>query len=73
MKRRLPWWDRLNGMLMPYIGPPALGPYNEAPLPPVGAKACPICGQPMDAHIIERGEGRVATRVHCPEKSVDAA
>ena len=73
MKTKLPWWDRLNGMLMPYIGPPQLGPYNEEPLPPTAAKACPICGQPMSEHEIERGEGRIPTRIHCPELPADAA
>jgi hypothetical protein len=66
-KRRLPWWDRLNGVLMPYIGPPQLGPFDQPALPPTGPKACPLCGLPMDAHEIERGEGRTATRIHCPE------
>jgi hypothetical protein len=66
MKKKLAWWDRLNGALMPYIGPPELGPYDQAPLPRAGAKPCPICGAPMDDHEIERGEGRVATRIHCP-------
>ncbi|MCU1597276.1 MAG: hypothetical protein JWQ47_1015 [Glaciihabitans sp.] len=66
MSRKLPWWDRLNGALRPYIGPPQLGPFNQPPLPPTGPKACPICGEPMDKHEIERGQGRTATRIHCP-------
>jgi hypothetical protein len=66
MRKRLPWWDRLNGALLPYIGPPPLGPYGEAPLPSTAAKPCPLCGEPMVAHEIERGEGRAATRIHCP-------
>jgi hypothetical protein len=66
VKSKQPWWDRLNRMLMPYIGPPALGPYDEPPLPPTGPKPCPICGQRMDEHEIERGEGRTATRILCP-------
>jgi hypothetical protein len=71
MKIKLPWWDRLNGMLMPYIGPPPLGPYNEAPLPAAGSRPCPLCGKPMDRHEIERGEGRVPTRIHCPSTETD--
>ena len=66
MKQKVPWWDRLNGRLLPYIGPPPLGPYNEAPLPPTAAKSCPLCGRAMSTHEIERGEGRTATRMHCP-------
>jgi hypothetical protein len=66
MKTKIPWWDRLNRRLMPYIGPPPLGPYNEAPLPPTAAKPCPLCGEPMSEHEIERGEGRVPTRLVCP-------
>jgi hypothetical protein len=66
VKTKLPWWDRLNGMLTPYIGPPQLGPYGEAPLPPTGPKPCPLCGQPMDLHEVERGEGRIPSRLVCP-------
>ena len=66
MKKKLSWVDRLNRTLFPYLGPPALGPYDEPPLPPIGPKACPICGERMDAHVIERGEGRTATRLLCP-------
>jgi hypothetical protein len=65
-KPRLPWWDRINGALLPYIGPPELGPFGQAPLPPTGPKACPLCGNAMADHEIERGEGRTATRIHCP-------
>jgi hypothetical protein len=67
VKLKLPWWDRLNEMLLPYIGPPELGPYDEPPLPPTGPKPCPVCGARMDEHEIERGEGRIATRIHCPQ------
>jgi hypothetical protein len=66
VKEKLPWWDRLNRMLMPYIGPPELGPYDQAPLAPTGPKPCPLCGEPMTAHEIERSGGNTATRIHCP-------
>jgi len=69
MKQRAPWWERLNNVLIPKIGPPPLGPYNEDPLPPTGPKPCPLCGQPMDTHTFERGvtgDGRTATRMQCP-------
>lgn len=59
------WADRLNALLVPYIGPPPLGPYNEAPLPPTQAKPCPMCGVSMSEHHIERREGH-STQIHCP-------
>jgi hypothetical protein len=67
VKEKLPWWDRLNRMLMPYIGPPELGPYDEPPLAPTGPKPCPICGAPMAEHEIERAEWPTPTRIHCPQ------
>lgn len=63
--RRKTWADRLNALLVPYIGPPPLGPYNEAPLPSTQAAPCPMCGVPMAAHEVERREGR-PTKIHCP-------
>ena len=66
MKEKLPWWDRLNGALMPYIGPPPLGPFDQEPLAPTGPKPCPICGAAMADHEIERSGGNTATRLHCP-------
>jgi len=64
--KKAPWWDRLNGALRPYIGPPPLGPYNEEPLPPVADKACPLCGRPMDEHEFTRSQDHTATRMYCP-------
>lgn len=60
------WWDRLNGALLPYVGPPPLGPFGEEPLPPTAAKPCPLCGAAMSEHVIEHNEGRTASRLHCP-------
>ncbi|QNE45533.1 hypothetical protein F1C58_00360 [Glaciihabitans sp. INWT7] len=65
MVAKRPWWDRLNRRLLPYIGPPPLGPYNEEPLPPTQAKACPVCGNPMVDHDVERRADR-PTQLHCP-------
>jgi hypothetical protein len=67
MSAKSSWWDRLNAKLFPYLGPPSLGPYDEPPLAPTGPKPCPVCGMRMDAHEIERGDGRIATRIHCPD------
>jgi hypothetical protein len=64
---RRPWWDRWNRTLLPYIGPPPLGPYDEEPLPPTGPKPCPLCGAAMDRHIIVRtADDHTPTRLHCP-------
>lgn len=73
MKPRLQWWERLNKALFPYMGPAQVGPYETEPLPPVAGKACPLCGQPMRDHVIERSTGNVATRLHCPATRAAAA
>ena len=65
MDAKRPWWDRLNRRLLPYIGPPPLGPYDEEALPPTQAKACPVCGNPMVDHDLERRADR-PTQLHCP-------
>ena len=65
MIAKAPWWDRLNRLLLPYIGPPPLGPYDEDPLPPTQDKACPLCGQAMADHDVERRADR-PTQLHCP-------
>lgn len=55
--------DRLNAKLLPYIGPPPLGPYDEEPKPAT-APTCPLCGAAMSAHDIDRSGER--TQLHCP-------
>jgi hypothetical protein len=55
--------DRLNARLLPYIGPPPLGPYDEAPVP-AKPPACPLCGAAMSEHDIDRSGER--TQLHCP-------
>lgn len=54
---------RLNARLLPYLGPPPLGPYDEAPRA-ASAPRCPICGAPMSKHDIDRSGLR--TQLHCP-------
>jgi hypothetical protein len=54
----------LNNRLRPYIGPPPLGPYNEEPLPPASESACPLCGQAMSLHTVDRSGER--TQLYCP-------
>ena len=68
-KTETPWWDRLNAALVPYLGPPKLGPYDQAPLPDSGLKPCPLCGRAMSDHAMDRGEGR-PTYMRCPSNSV---
>jgi hypothetical protein len=67
---RTKWWDRLNRTLFPYIGPPPLGPGpgGERVAASVVAR-CPLCGEPMSAHEIERtADWSTPTRLHCPAK-----
>jgi hypothetical protein len=56
-------FDRLNRRLLPYIGPPPLGPYDEAPVDRA-PKLCPLCGRPMSLHEIDRSGER--TQLYCP-------
>jgi hypothetical protein len=68
-----PDWDRgvsgvvhrLNARLKPYLGPADLGDPLEppAPVPPHGG-VCPLCGGPMDEHVIDRSGFR--TQLLCP-------
>jgi len=53
---------KLNKALFPYMGPASVGPYDEEH---ATVKPCPLCGNPMDAHDIERRDGR-PTQLHCP-------
>jgi hypothetical protein len=68
VKEKLSWVDRLNRALFPYLGPPALGPYDEPPLAPTGPKPCPICGARMDEHEFQRGTATIPTRMICPRE-----
>ncbi len=63
MSTTIGWWDRLNDLLRPRIGPPPLGPYGQPPA--VHDKPCPLCGQPMPGHTFER-RGSMPTLMYCP-------
>jgi hypothetical protein len=65
------WWDRLNHALLPYIGPPPLGPgKNGERVVAASIPSCPICGQPMARHEIERtADWSTPTRLHCPPQA----
>jgi hypothetical protein len=56
----------LNRSLLPIMGPAQLGDPNE-PLvvPPPHGGSCPLCGLPMDEHILERSQRD--TYLICPE------
>jgi hypothetical protein len=55
----------LNGRLLPIIGPPPLGPYDdEVPLQERPVARCPLCGAPMSEHSIDRTGER--TQLRCP-------
>ena len=64
-KERLPWWMWLNRTLLPYLGPPELGPYDEPEQPESATKACPLCGGVMSEHNLDRKPGR-PTYLTCP-------
>lgn len=58
------FYNWANAKMLPYIGPPPLGPYGEEPLPPTSGSNCPLCGHLMSEHEIDRTGPR--TQLHCP-------
>lgn len=57
--------ERMNSRLRPYIGGAQLGIRDEAPIvAPEHGGACPLCGRPMDEHVVDRSGPR--TMLHCP-------
>jgi len=69
-RKREPWSARLNRALFPFLGPAQLGAGRpETPYAPPANPVCPICGQPMADHRVERTADQThATRVYCPPK-----
>jgi hypothetical protein len=60
----------LNDKLLPYLGPPALGPYDQAELDPpevVTEALCPICGHPMGTHTVEMTTSRGTIYLRHPD------
>ncbi|MCU1480721.1 MAG: hypothetical protein JWQ19_1507 [Subtercola sp.] len=58
----------LNKRLFPYLGPPPLGPIDtetaESKARRAQAGACPLCGQPMSLHDVDRSG--IRTQLYCP-------
>lgn len=55
----------LDGKLVPTLGPPDLGPYDEEPEDSVRSHdACPLCGHPMREHTIDRSTANAV--LNCP-------
>lgn len=55
--------DWLNHGLMPAIGPPNVGPYNEV-VAKMGEAVCPICDHPMAEHTIDHSTPNAV--LNCP-------
>ena len=70
MKGPAAWFDRLNRALVPYLGPPKLGPYDEPELPAVATRECPMCHHPLSEHSFDRAPGR-PTYMECPAPVAD--
>jgi len=58
------FFNRMNRRLFPWIGPPPLGPYDQAAPEPARERGCPLCGAPMAQHTRGQSEGR--TLLRCP-------
>jgi hypothetical protein len=57
----------LDDKLIPVLGPPPLGPYGADDPQPEAHTSCPICGEPLAQHRVERdGEH---SYLHCPNSS----
>ena len=57
----------LDGRLLPWLGPPPLGPYDEPEPPAVAERGCPMCGRPMSEH--EYGQVGQRVTVRCPARN----
>ncbi|GAA3885492.1 hypothetical protein GCM10022381_29510 [Leifsonia kafniensis] len=65
----------VNRTLFPWIGPPPLGPYTDEPEAEVrAAKAqsvCPMCGELMSVHEIDRSGERTQIYHPTPEQAAE--
>lgn len=53
-----------NTNLIRFAGPPSVGPYETEPPESPVAKACPLCGFPMNEHTFDRSGPKPL--MHCP-------
>jgi len=63
----------VNKTLFPWIGPPPLGPYTDVPEEEVraakAAATCPICGELMSLHEVDRSGERTQIYHPSPEEA----
>jgi len=74
-RTRTPWdgvpgfWAAWNRFFYLFEGPAQIGtggPDRPSRVPE--DYACPICGQPMSRHVVDRGGPGERTYLHCPER-----
>jgi len=58
----------LDDKLFPVLGPPPLGPFDDADAPAPTSATCPFCGIRMSLHRVERDGAH--TFLHCPDPAV---
>lgn len=64
------FFNRLNRIAYMFTGPAQVGIGRpEEPYVPPSDPRCPLCGQPMNEHRVDRSGER--TRVHCPVPRVE--
>jgi hypothetical protein len=65
---RIRWWERLNRLFFPVMGPAQLGPGRGGERPPEPAlTTCPLCGREMRDHVVQRtSDQHTPTRLVCP-------
>ena len=66
------FFNRLNRVVYTFTGPAQVGIGRpEAPYEPPADPRCPICGEPMDQHRVDRSGER--TQLYCPTRTEGAA
>lgn len=63
--RDVGFFNWLNLTLRRYIGPPPVGPFDKPMTIDTEGARCPICGELMTEHDIDRSGPR--TQLHCPK------
>lgn len=61
------FYERTNAIVRTFTGPAQLGDGRAEPELRPAEYRCPICGQLMSEHRLERSaDGKTPTRLHCP-------